>query len=267
VQANLLAAVPLDAQSDFETLFKGCVANTICNKKFPNLEKVFYDLVAKLNKTPITVQIKDSETGKTYKWAVTGYRFLNTVFFSLYATELIPYLPLLIYQTKNGNTNLLALIGGFMNFTYLSTGLYFSVECNEEVPFENKTEIDKTLAQVKPEFVAEYPPDMELEICKGWGAPAPSSKENEPVKSDIPTLVLSGEYDPITPAPLAKEAASTLTHSFRFVFPGLGHGALGAGYCPASIFQAFLADPTRKPDASCIDDMPEPDFKTSFIGN
>src|SRR5262249_4860590 len=186
IQTNLLAAVPLDAQHDFETLFKGCAVDDTCNSAFPNLDKVFYDLVAQLNKKPINVRIKNNDTGKAYRWVVTGYRFLDTVFGSLYSSEFIPYVPLMIYQVKNGNYSLLSFIGGFLNFTYLSTGMYYAVECNEEVPFENQDDIKKTLAKVKAEFKTEFPPDAELTICDAWGAPTPDPKENVPVKSDIP---------------------------------------------------------------------------------
>jgi hypothetical protein len=85
---------------------------------------------------------------------------------------------------------------------------------------------------------------------------------DEPVKSDIPTLLLSGGFDPITPASYAQEVASTLSHSYSFVFPAGGHGQLLEGDCPEGIAQAFLANPNQPPDASCIQLHPAPEFYT-----
>ena len=55
--------------------------------------------------------------------------------------------------------------------------------------------------------------------------------ETQPVVSDIPTLVVAGEYDPITPAKWAESAASHLANSFYFLFPGGGHGVIDLNEC------------------------------------
>jgi hypothetical protein len=101
-----------------------------------------------------------------------------------------------------------------------------------------------------------------LEICETWGVGEAPISENEPVYSDIPTLVLVGEYDPITPPASGRMAAETLEKGFYFQFPGLGHGTVDAD-CPASIALAFLGDPVTKPDFSCIEEMSNPRFVTA----
>ena len=97
--------------------------------------------------------------------------------------------------------------------------------------------------------------------CKDFGvAPAPDGF-NDPVRSDIPTLVLAGEYDPVTPPEQSKHAAESLSHSTFVKFPGLGHGAVFASpECPEIIFRAFLADPTTKVDTSCVASMGPPNW-------
>ena len=46
----------------------------------------------------------------------------------------------------------------------------------------------------------------------------------EPVRSEIPTLLLSGRFDPITPAPNADRVAAGLSHAFRYTFASGTHG-------------------------------------------
>jgi pimeloyl-ACP methyl ester carboxylesterase len=84
--------------------------------------------------------------------------------------------------------------------------------------------------------------------------------ENEDISSDIPTLVLAGDYDPITPLSDAQLAAETLSYSYYFEFPGHGHGITDSSDCGRSVIDQFLADPTIEPDGSCIDELGGPLF-------
>jgi fermentation-respiration switch protein FrsA (DUF1100 family) len=84
--------------------------------------------------------------------------------------------------------------------------------------------------------------------------------QKEPVRSTIPTLILQGEYDPVTPPANGMMAAQTLSKSYFFLFPGVGHTVSSPYNCPKDVMKAFLENPTEKPDASCISRMPEPFF-------
>jgi CubicO group peptidase (beta-lactamase class C family) len=90
--------------------------------------------------------------------------------------------------------------------------------------------------------------------CEEWGAGQAAATANEPVRGDVPTLVLAGQYDPIAPPEWGRQVAERLDRSTFFEYPGLGHGASGAS-CPQQIMLAFLDDPTGQPDAACIDEM------------
>ncbi len=77
---------------------------------------------------------------------------------------------------------------------------------------------------------------------------------------DIPTLILNGEYDPVTPPNWAEIAAETLSNSYLFIIPAGGHGVMDMSDCTAGIAAQFLTDPLTEPDGSCIDDMPPPQW-------
>ena len=91
--------------------------------------------------------------------------------------------------------------------------------------------------------------DGRIHDCDNW----PVAIDQQPVRSDIPTLVLNGEFDPVTPPEYGYAVAHELPNSVVVDFPGFGHWANGTGHpCPASMIQDFLSDPTRQPDVSCI---------------
>ena len=143
-----------------------------------------------------------------------------------------------------------------------SDGLFNAVECQEELPFNSYDEA-VTLAAGLPTQVTETmlaSVEAQLEICVIWQASSPAPVEDLAVSSAIPTLVLSGQYDPITPPAWGTTAAATLPNSFSFEFPGVGHGAVDGGDCPVNIALAFLNAPTTTPDATCITAMSGSDF-------
>ncbi len=75
----------------------------------------------------------------------------------------------------------------------------------------------------------------------------------EPVKSDIPTLVLSGEVDPVTPPTWGEQTAATLSRSKHIVIPGTGHTAGGTG-CGQRLMREFIEEgSTADLDTTCVD--------------
>ena len=78
-----------------------------------------------------------------------------------------------------------------------------------------------------------------------------------PVVSDVPTLILAGEYDPLTPPRYGRIAAGTLRNSDWFQFPAMGHNLERSSLCAHAMMMEFLANPAT-PDASCIAEMQPP---------
>jgi pimeloyl-ACP methyl ester carboxylesterase len=87
---------------------------------------------------------------------------------------------------------------------------------------------------------------------------------HSPLHSDIPTLLLSGDADPVTPPDDAARAARGLVHHRNLVLPGEGHGQLATG-CVPKLMAEFLDDPSPKTlDATCLGShRPAPFFVSS----
>ncbi len=261
---------PLNFERSLNVLFKGCAANTECNTAFPDLEKVFYDTIDQLNAKPITFEVFDPTTAQKRNVVMDGDGFAGYVFQALYATEMIPEMPKNIYGVHNGDSRFLSLwtLLELSQLDAVSVGMNYAVQCTEEIAFDTTASVDAMLAKLNPKLVGfarrNGIDDTQFNLCSVWNKAKPNPIENEIVKSDIPTLAVSGEYDPITPPEYGKATAAALSNSYFFEFPGLGHGVIPSSECALGIAQAFLKDPTTKPNASCIDAMKEPTFT---IGN
>ena len=256
LEVNLFESLPANLRRAFTVLFDGCAADASCNTAYPDLEDVFFGVVEQLNANPVTNKIKNPLTGESFDKLTDGHGLIDFLFQSLYATSIIPRLPKIIYEVRDGKFDTLAQLQGVfkVNDELFSDGMHLSVRCGEEVPF-NTEEGFRAAREAYPRLRDYFSAVPIFTICESWGAGPAALIENEPVNSDIPTLVLAGEYDPITPPAWGRLAAESLTNSFYFEFPGVGHGASISGECPLGVALAFLDNPTREPDASCIAEM------------
>jgi pimeloyl-ACP methyl ester carboxylesterase len=246
-----------NTEQAFHALFADCEADPQCRATYPNLENTFYHGLEQVNAYPIPVSIRipPDEVQLTAKDLIAG------MFQSLRSTETNALLPFVISRAYEGDPDVLVPMveSSVPTFSAFSRGMLHSVECYEEAPF-NPPEAIQEAAQVRPILLDYLPIHFNLAICDVWPSGQAGTIETEPVHSDIPTLLMAGEYDPYTPPSWAELAAETLSNSYVYVFPGIGHGPINHSECAKSITQAFLDDPTTEPDASCLAEVQAPDF-------
>jgi pimeloyl-ACP methyl ester carboxylesterase len=260
-QIDGVLTVPAAANHIFRTFFDGCAKSPSCSKAYPNLEKTFYTLVDTLNAHPVTTRVKRPGMQKQYPMILTGDDAINNLFFSFYLTDIIPQMPAIITQAANGDyRGMFALeYNNVVSNENFSTGMYYSVNCSEEVSFDTPEQLEAA-DDAYPQQRNNFDPADYIPLCKVWGVKGAPSIETKPVVSDLPSLVMEGSYDPITPPDFGKDTAKYLKNSFYVEFPGVGHGTSIEGQCPTGIALAFLDNPTQKPDSSCISKMTGPRF-------
>jgi pimeloyl-ACP methyl ester carboxylesterase len=254
-RVDIYAEIGMNAERSFNLLFKRCSENSRCAEAFPDLQDVFYEVVNRLDERPITINLKLPDNNEIL---MNGRRLVSAVFNSLYSTVDIPTLPKVIYELFDGRTeeliNLLSKNMFLPEFFY--EGMGNSVECGEEAPFTSLQAIEHGNATVNPHIREALAWTPTLTTCAFWETNAVQTIENDPVVSDIPTLIFVGGFDPITPPAWGKLAAETLSNAQFIEFPNFGHGVLGEGMdggnCSQKIYDSFLSDPLTKVDQSCI---------------
>ena len=237
----------------FSQLFEACLADSTCSTEFPNLEESFFETVSRLNEQPVLISLTDPDTGRSYDALLNGDSLIGLTFQLLYGAEFIPALPKMINDVSEGNysaaINILPLLVFDRTF---GQGMYFSVLCAEDSDFEVD---DVRLDGVRPQFTEHAAIETQtlLDVCEAWNVPELDAVVDAPVTSNVPTLLLSGRFDPITPPSFAERAAETLSNSTFYTFPKGAHGAaMGEDDCGNAIAADFLRDPATRPDASCL---------------
>jgi pimeloyl-ACP methyl ester carboxylesterase len=99
-----------------------------------------------------------------------------------------------------------------------------------------------------------------FDICREAGLKTSPASEHKPIKSDLPTLIFTGEFDPITPPLYGEILHADLSNSTLIEVPGVGHDQISTGgKCVIGLVADFLNDPSTSLDSSCVNDL-ELDF-------
>jgi pimeloyl-ACP methyl ester carboxylesterase len=263
---------------NLEMIFAGCLANAGCNAAYPNLRERFYNRVHTLRVQPVTVS-SPVAGGSTVQFTIDGDHLLNDI---AQCTDpgcatILPGLMDLAAKGDIAGVYDAFLGGGELTppdpvDAFLSEGKSGVYHCHDAIAFEPNSELVQAAHEL-PEFRVSlltlrfiYVPTSTKEACKVWRVGRAKSDQHEPVTSSIPTLVLAGKWDNIVSPLHSQELARTLSNSFFFEFPGVGHVTLFWGDCPNQIAAEFIAAPTAAADSSCILNMADPDFTPPFLG-
>ncbi len=141
-------------------------------------------------------------------------------------------------------------------------GMFYAVVCSEDAPLldiEAAEQIreDSAFPLVAEELVA---------YCENWPRAQIADDFRLPLDSDIPTLLLSGEADPITPPQYADQVAAGLDNSLTITLPGFGHDVSVAGCMPAVVTEFIGEASVADLDTSCIEEITPPPFFVSPAG-
>ncbi len=263
---DLISSAPDNFQRALDVFFEACASDTECAASYPDLETRLFDVIATLDADPVAAEITDFLEGETYGAIMDGQFLLNTIFSGLYSEGIIPLLPQVIAEMEERDTSTIELLASndLAQGAFFSYGMHASVQCNEEVPFVDEQTVSRESQQderlIDFFITASNIGPSVFDICDVWDVAAAAPVENEPVVSDIPTLVLAGVHDPITPPQWGERAAATLDNATYLEFPGVGHGVSVSGECPRNITLDFIEAPDTPPDTSCIAEMGGPDW-------
>lgn len=260
---DLVQAKPGCLQSGIDALLAGCAADAACHTAYPELATHFYTILDRLAQSPVTVTVTTADA--TSQVVVDDLKFLNYLFFQL-QNGLISTLPRQIETLFAGNyeapaqrwlTYATAQATPASRLTQATAyGMYYATLCNYTAglatgepapcaPCAAPTDQHPSLAAYA---------DFMLAPCTFWQAGAAPMALTRPLStSAIPTLFLTGAYDCALPPSLSQGLTATLDNSYHFVLP-VSHAVAGS-LCGLYLTDQFLAAPTVRPDATCIDRM------------
>jgi pimeloyl-ACP methyl ester carboxylesterase len=257
---------PRDAQRALDLLIADCAATTACNSTYPNLQTRLPALMARLAKAPATVAVVHPRTGERGNITMTARSLANILASTLYVPIASSLIPALVERAEqNDFQGLLALasIGDNGGPSNMSVGMQLSVICAEDAPRITPADVAKESAG---SLFGPYVMRLQQDACTFWPRGEVADAFYEPVTSSVPTLVMSGEIDPVTPPVWGEEVATHLSASKHVVMPGTGHTAGGTG-CGLRLIRNFIAKGTTDGlDTSCMANVKRPRFFVTPAG-
>ena len=211
---------------------RDCAQQAACASAFPDLEQRFFQRLEEVARTPLQVEAAQDP--------VTAADLASLI--PLASASGVRRAPLTMDRVARLDPELLARLYAPAQAIDFAWGMRFSVWCSEALPFSLRYAVDgpgNVLGGY--ESAAIHP-----ELCRAWDVPALNASVIEPVISDIPTLIIAGEFDPLTPPKWGALAAKTLARSRLVRVRGGSHASTqqwdGDG-CAMALANAFLQAP------------------------
>jgi pimeloyl-ACP methyl ester carboxylesterase len=276
-----------DSIRAFAYFFTACANDATCSAAYPDLEETFYEMIARFNDDPPVFVYFDGE--EEFEIELYGDDILSSMFQTLYyspAVAMLPYgITLLSESTDDFDfTDGYDIMQGFYTpeswegfgvedfpetvmesdsvLDYLdqvgdvsdSEGMFTSVTCVDEIGFEDEFGAYDAAEAAREEIVDWLlaAADAPFFDCETWVVDPAPAVENTRVESDIPTLLISGGFDPVTPPYWGDSALMGLPNGEHIVFPYGGHSESGSPGCAADIAAAYFDNPGGQLDTSCV---------------
>jgi pimeloyl-ACP methyl ester carboxylesterase len=236
------------AQRALDGLLDECLADAACSGAFPRINEEAAEVFDRLRRKPASVVLDGSPVTMTREHVAEAVRYM------LYSSAQASRVPSVLHAAHRGDFAPIAQFLRQWRRDGTFDGLYLSITCAEDVPFlaPDAAEADD------PTFLGGYRVRQQRAACAHWPRGAPPAWRDEPVRADVPALIVSGLLDPVTPAEFGDEVARTLPNSLHVRVPSGAHGLHGLSglECIEDLKLALVeSGRTAGLDASCTSEI------------
>jgi pimeloyl-ACP methyl ester carboxylesterase len=241
-----------------------CRADAACSARFPvDTVTQLRSVVADLKAHPRTVDYRDPATAQWRREPLPAEAVTGLAFAFSYVPQMSALLPVVLDEAAHGRYDGLAALSrmaGSSMAGQINRGMQWSVICAEDDDRQaSAASTADTL--LGPEVV-----ELFYAACQVWPRGERAPGFTVPLSTSAPTLLLSGELDPVTPPAYAAAVAEHLPAGRALVARGRGHGTLSAGCMPSLLGQFVDSADAKALDTSCLDTLRPVLPFTSFNG-
>jgi pimeloyl-ACP methyl ester carboxylesterase len=256
-----------------EQIARACEQDRDCSRTYPDLGAAAADSLETLRDAPERLEgpsagpvvLDDAAFLRALRQMAANYDVpLGTIPAAVYAvldgrlSDVSPSIAQTIQQMFVGQTYCVGYWPKCTPGHEITEGAAFSILCTSIVPFIDRAEVSELARD--PSYASAFADSPWIHVCDHWDVEPAEDVLDEPVQSDIPTLVLIDPFDPYAPPPLVGEATALLSGATLVEVPGRGHNVLG-GECGRLVRNPWVDDPSAPLEVpSCALEGQGPDF-------
>ena len=254
---------PQDTERALQGVLSECEADEACRQAFPQVKADAQRVLEALLQSPAQAEVKLPQSKDPVTVTLNRNLAAEAVRYMMYSPNGASRVPLFLHLAAEGNYAPLARAALMFRQNLVATGsngMYLSVTCAEDLPFVKREEAKKIGANT---FLGPYRYDQQSAACELWPRAKLDSRYAEAVRSDKPVLIMTGEWDPVTPPSQGDAVAKTLPNSLHIVVNDGAHGLSGlqGGDCLDRLITQFVERGTVKDlDTSCTKNIKRKGF-------
>jgi pimeloyl-ACP methyl ester carboxylesterase len=245
-----------------EHIFNACAADPQCHAAFPDVRKDFVAVLEQLDKGPVTFDTLNPVTRQRQTITMSRAMFMEHLRVMLYQPNILPLMPLLIHQMAQQDYSYFAFLSSQVFHgidEIIARGMQLSVICAEDMPFVTEEAIKRELTGT---FYGDAHARLFTQVCTQWPRGDVPASFQAPFKSDVPVLLLSGEFDPVTPPEASNALLGGLSHGRQIIMRNATHNSYD---CGERLARDFIERGTAQGlDTSCAEQIKREPFVISL---
>ena len=260
---------PQHTERALDGVIDECAADEACRAAFPELRAEAKAVLEKLLRGPVEVELKHPQTGKGTPVKLSRDLAAEAIRYMLYQPGAASRIPLFVHLAARGDFAPLAESAIFYRRQIVATGsngMYLSVTCAEDLPWIKPGEGERNAEHT---FLGDYRLRQQRAACALWPRADIPKGYAEPTRAGVPALILTGQWDPVTPPVYGDTAARYLPNSLHVVVPHGGHGfgGLEGLDCVQNLINDFINRGTTSGlDTSCVKNIRRRGFLLELAG-
>lgn len=240
--------------------FEQCEKQPACREAFGDVEQQMWQLLERIDTEKPEIRLQNFSTGEFEKITLTKEGVAIAIRLFAYSANTMNLLPLMIAKANHGQPETIAAQANMISslLSESMSNVELSILCAEDMPFYSEYTLNEN--NLFGDFIKST-----KDNCAAWPHGTVDSSFKDPVVSDLPVLLLSGELDPVTPPGFAELAMQTLSNSQHLIAKGQGHNVFPLG-CMPDIITDFIQNPEQELDIECMNDFDYTPFFINMMG-
>lgn len=211
-----------------------CATDDDCGRAFPRLAEELKTVIARLE----SGQVRVTAPGRDSVVQLDRGRVLEWFRAALYRPSSAVELPWVIHRAHEGDWS--PIVAGILSSardrdSAISLGLFFSITCSEDVAFMREQDVAQATRNT---LLGDYRPRQQIAACKHWPKTQLPGDYRELVRSNVPTMFVSGDTDAGSPLWFTERVAPGFSNRVEVILVGRGHTEWSE--CVGALYERFV---------------------------